>query len=271
MPNALTDATSQISRALFYAQKMGWPVLPIFEIEDGCCAYSLGKKCSHPGQHPRTAHGVHDATSDPSIIRAWWGKWSNANIGVATGCKSGIVVIDVDPRNGSHETGKVLLEQLGRLPRSIKSRSGGGGTHYIFKYPDFTVHRDSNAKLLGPGFDLLSDGSYFIAPNSTHRSGKKYYWVEGQSPGEIEPAALLNAWLQRLRPPLAPEVRQVRGDGAAEIVEGQRNNQLTSSAASCGVLAFLLMLFSLHRFGQVGRLAKFLRTERQVAWPWRCM
>ena len=62
-----------------------WSVHPVFEIEDDHCACALGKECSRPGKHPRTRNGVHDVTSDLEQIRAWWGRWPNANIGVATG------------------------------------------------------------------------------------------------------------------------------------------------------------------------------------------
>jgi hypothetical protein len=34
-------------------------------------------------------------------ITTWWGRWPAANIGVATGTVSGVVVIDVDEPGGS--------------------------------------------------------------------------------------------------------------------------------------------------------------------------
>ena len=139
-------------------------------------------------------------------------------------------MIDSDPRNGSKATSKSLKNQLGCLPRSPKAHTGGGGIHYIFAYPDFEVRSDKQGKLLGPGLDLLSDGSYFIAPGSKHLSGKAYSWFEGQSPDEIKPAVLPEAWLTRLRPRVAPPVRRVRGDGATDVLEGQRNSHLASVA-----------------------------------------
>ena len=126
------------------------------------------------------------------------------------------------------------MKELGHLPRSrsIKARSGGGGKHYIYAYPNFTVRSETNKenKLLGPGLDVLSDGSYFIAPASKHLSGKAYSWFEGQSPDEIKPAVLPEAWLNRLRPRIAPPERKVRGEGATVVGEGHRNNHLTSLA-----------------------------------------
>ena len=51
------------------------------------------------GKTPLTDHGFHDAARDDQTIRAWWGKWSDANIGIACGA-SGIIVVDGDPKHG---------------------------------------------------------------------------------------------------------------------------------------------------------------------------
>jgi hypothetical protein len=221
---------SKLSCALYYA-KRGWPVLPLFEIKDGCCTCAAGKECGRrSGKHPRTKNGVHGATTDTNQIRAWWGKWPNANIGVRTGRVSGIIVFDADPRNGADETSKVLRKELGSLPRSPKASSGGGGRHYVFQYPGFEVRSDNQGKLLGPGLDVLSDGHHFVAPESNHLSGNTYRWVNGRSPDDIPPAALPEMWLERLRRRPSPQVRKVRGAGATDVLEGQRNNHLTSFA-----------------------------------------
>ena len=48
-----------------------------------------------PGQkRPLTAHGFHDATTDPTQIDAWWGRYPEANIGIPTGVM--VEVLDVD-------------------------------------------------------------------------------------------------------------------------------------------------------------------------------
>jgi hypothetical protein len=50
------------------------------------------------GRAPLTAHGFHDATIDEAQIVAWWDQYPLANVGVATGKVSGIVVVDVARR-----------------------------------------------------------------------------------------------------------------------------------------------------------------------------
>ena len=48
---------------------------------------------------PLTEHGFKDATTDKDMISSWWDKYLDANIAVATGSRSGgLVVIDLDRR-----------------------------------------------------------------------------------------------------------------------------------------------------------------------------
>jgi len=90
---------------------------------DAAGACSCGRTdCHSAGKHPRTEHGHLDATTDPAQIRRWWTAWPDANIGIATG-PSGLIVIDVDDREGRHGTDvwRVLVEKLG--PRLKTRRS----------------------------------------------------------------------------------------------------------------------------------------------------
>ena len=94
----LDEGKDTLKAALDYAA-MGWAVLPLHAVEKGRCTCG-DAGCGSPGKHPRTNHGLKDATSDPDTIRAWWAAWPDSNVGVRTGEESGIVVLDVDPRHG---------------------------------------------------------------------------------------------------------------------------------------------------------------------------
>ena len=87
-----------LHQALLLANS-GYPVLPLFEPNVRGCACG-NPDCTHAGKHPRTAHGVHDATTAPETITAWWSRWPEANIGLATGSLSGRFVLDVDGPEG---------------------------------------------------------------------------------------------------------------------------------------------------------------------------
>ena len=146
-----------MTHALKYADR-GWPVLPL------------------RGKVPRVDGGYKAATTDPEQIKEWWTRWPDADIGIRTGIESGLVVLDVDPRNGGDESLAALIEEHGGLPPTPEVATGGGGSHYYLAYPE-GLDEPLKKKVLSPGLDLLADGAYVVAPPSTHKSGGTYRWV----------------------------------------------------------------------------------------------
>jgi hypothetical protein len=168
-----TNNPPQLIAALAYAAK-GWHVFPVHSISNGKC--TCGKQeCEHAGKHPRTQHGLHDTTIDPETIKRWWAfAWPDANIGIATGEVSGIVVLDIDPRHGGDKSLAEIEERFGRLPNTLRSKTGGGGWHFFFRHPGHYV----KSITIMPGVDIKADGGYAVAPPSLHISGKSYEWEE---------------------------------------------------------------------------------------------
>jgi P4 family phage/plasmid primase-like protien len=225
---------SRKAHASRYAEQ-GWAVVPLHTVgKDGSCSCKEGEECPRPGKHPRTRHGVKDATTDHDQVRRWWADDPLANVGIATGAETGILVLDVDPRHGGTSTMEKLQAELGPLPATVTASTGGGGRHLMFAYPSFRVRKDTNGKSLGPGVDILSDGCIMVAPPSRHVSGKRYRWEEGKSFRDLEPATLPEAWLDRLRGKTAAESVSDGAQTPAEglVLEGHRNNYLTSIAGT---------------------------------------
>ncbi|MGH2755877.1 MAG: bifunctional DNA primase/polymerase, partial [Actinomycetota bacterium] len=81
---------AHVEAALRYAQR-GWRVFPLHGLVKGAC--TCGRSCSSPGKHPLVRRGLYEATTDAHAIKEWWRRWRSANIGVATGAGSGIVVV----------------------------------------------------------------------------------------------------------------------------------------------------------------------------------
>ena len=205
------DRLSPLESALAYARR-GWLVFPVFEAtEDGHCACGR-TDCRDPGKHPRTFHGVKEATTDAATIQAWWQRWPQANIGIATGAESGVIVVDVDPRHGGDESLRRLEDQHDRLPRTPRARSGGDGDHIYLRHPG-RPQTIRNVQGLGDlqGLDLKGDGGYIIADPSLHASGRRYAWRRWHHPDRVE-IALAPQWLLALARPQASGERKETGE-----------------------------------------------------------
>ena len=150
--------------ALAYARR-GVPVFP----------------CEPGGKRPLTPSGFWDATTDARRVRAWWGRWPRANVGVPTGGRSGLLVLDVDPRGGGPESLAALERENGQLPKTARARTGGGGLHVFFRYPADKEVRNS-AGWPGPGLDVRGEGGYVVVPPS--RTGSAYGWLDRSPPAE---------------------------------------------------------------------------------------
>jgi hypothetical protein len=155
--------------AIAYARS-GWLAIPLHNpVRNGGCSCG-DPECSSPAKHPRTLHGLHDATTDVDVIDRWFQQWPHANVGVLTGPRSGLMVVDVDGPEGEASLA-ALQSRHGELP-STKVITTGRGRHLWFRYPEARI--GNSAGKLGPHLDVRGDGGYVIAPPSAHVSGRRY-------------------------------------------------------------------------------------------------
>lgn len=162
-------------------------LFPVYEIENNRC--TCGKSdCKSPGKHPRTKNGHKDASNDFEKIREWWTKFPNANVGIVTGKKSNLVVMDVDPRNGGDDSFKEIEKTLGPMPETVEVLTGGDGRHLLFDYPSNVTIRSKNG--WKPGIDIKADGGFIVAPPSIHISGKSYFFENDHHLNDVEIASL---------------------------------------------------------------------------------
>jgi Bifunctional DNA primase/polymerase, N-terminal len=192
-PPTLGQAAVRYARA-------GWPVLPLHDSSNGMCSCAAGPDCRKPGKHPRTINGYRDATTDPARAGIWWTRWPNANIGVATGQPSGLVVVDLDGEPG-HRSWARLIDEHGPVPETATVATPHG-THLWYRLPSgLAVPRRIGA--LGEGVDVLGDGGYVVVPPSripatpqeTHEPescGDGYVWTRRVK------IAVLPAWVADL-------------------------------------------------------------------------
>lgn len=132
-----------LSGALAWADA-GFGILPVARTPDG-------KK------KPLIRDWYNRGTAHVPTIEKWWEQWPYAWIGLLTGYRTGIIGLDVDPRNGGDET----LATLPELPVTRTHRTVSGGQHFLFRYSGLL-----HSCVLGPGLDLKADRGFVVVPPS---------------------------------------------------------------------------------------------------------
>jgi hypothetical protein len=195
--------------ALLYAS-WGWRVLPVVP----------------NGKLPATQHGVHDATINPEVITRWWATNPDYNVAIAAGEGSGIVVFDIDPRNGGTESWDEWTATNGRPPDCAMQLTAGGGQHYLAQWDE-----SIRSCKLGEGIDLLSNGRYFVAYPSTIE-GRRYEWEASSDPMEgVGPFAIPIRWKIAIDAKKRTQ-REAKGVASGGLIQGNRNDGLTSLAGA---------------------------------------
>jgi hypothetical protein len=191
--------------ALTYAS-WGWHVIPVVP----------------NGKVPATQHGVKDATTDAEQITRWWAQNPDFNIGIAAGERSGIVVFDIDPRNGGDNSWALWTENHGRVPDGAMQMTAGGGFHHIADY-----NSEIRSCKLTEGVDLLADGRYFVAFPSTIE-GRSYEWEASSDPFDgVAPFKVPQTWMNAYNAMRKPAERQQATTGGG-LIQGSRNNGLAA-------------------------------------------
>jgi hypothetical protein len=192
-----------LRHALAYA-KAGWPVF-------WCMP---GTKVP-----PKGSNGFYDATTDPAVIRKWWERYPDRNIGIRTGAP-GPDVLDIDIKADGDGYGALArLKRAGLTGHAqalVRTRSGGLHCYFTGSAQGCgTLHRHH--------LDFRASGGYVLAPPS---------FVEADDRGPAGPYQLLDfrsstgtldwqAVRQLLEPPretpCAPRAVPRAGDGSSLI------------------------------------------------------
>jgi hypothetical protein len=184
-------------------------------------------------------HGLHDATTDFGVIKAWFQDHPTANIGLRTGISFDVIDLDSEAAVDALEQARAGRETL----RGPVVRTGHGFHWYV--QPTGIGNR---AGLL-PGVDFRGRGGYVLGPPSVHPDGHRYRWIKPL----LEELAPAPAWFLELAAPertlnsskelrvssssaygRAALRRELEGVSAAQ--PGTRNDQLNRSAFALGQL-----------------------------------
>ncbi|HET7321430.1 MAG TPA: bifunctional DNA primase/polymerase [Longimicrobiaceae bacterium] len=164
------SAPAMLPAALRYARR-GWRVLP----------------CIPGEKRPLLNNWPALATTDADVLNRWWKRTPAANVGIATGAESGLLVLDLDgdPR-------ELLSDRT--LPTTPAQRTGGGGYQLFYRFPAALAEVATTRAGVLPSVDTRGRSGFVVAPPSLHPSGGRYRWCDGYGPGDV-PLAPPPAWL----------------------------------------------------------------------------
>ena len=117
---------------------------------------------------PLTKNGFKDATQDEAQIRRFWASHPDALVGVPTGSRTNLAVIDFDTSKAGSAAQEWLSENQGALLTTRVHQTGGGsgGRHYLYKLPAGVKIRGGASVVLGKvkreGLDIRAEGGYII-------------------------------------------------------------------------------------------------------------
>lgn len=208
-----------------------FPLHPI--IAGGRCGCG-NDECSVPGKHPVAANWQHVSG------------WTQEQIAYLTGedeaspdnkflsgfgvnlRPAGLLVVDVDPRNGGWQGLETLCARLGsdiRQTAGFVVKTGGGGLHIYYRLQDDSASLVTSIRDI-PGIDFKSVG-YVVGCGSSHASGDLYHVAHG-SPHDIGPApAPLTDMLRRpdrIRSQSGADTHDITLDELAGIVSAIKND-----------------------------------------------
>lgn len=232
-PGASAKSDGRMLKAALLWASRGVAVFPCHTVRDGACSCKAGPDCQRKGKHPRIMEAYRHATTDEAQINRWWQGWPDANIGGATGARSGLYVVDVDSKSNDEgfKTLYALAEANGQESfNTYRVITGSGGYHFFFALSDSLLDLACTVGKLGAGIDTRGTGGHVILPPSMHASGKRYRAAKGEFNPSPLPAWVVDIVSATDRPEQNDFEFQAASIGARAgdevFKDGERNNQL---------------------------------------------
>lgn len=164
-----TRSAPRLAAALAYVRR-GWPVVLLHDVHSGACTCgdnSDKHRAGSAGKHPVAKAWTEAAVTDEQMVQALWTARPYANVGILTGTRAGMWVLDIDPKNGGNDSLAALQGEHGLLPPTYTVRTGGGGTHYYFLMPaEFVVGNRQRSGSIAAGIDVRGQGGQVVASTS---------------------------------------------------------------------------------------------------------
>lgn len=220
----------------------GYRVFPLHEINpDGSCGCG-DSECKAIGKHPTLNNWQHTPKWDDENLDSFDELgWMKSGYGIIV--SDGLLVIDVDPRNGGTEGYAQLISDVPEIAGAgliIETGRKDGGKHiYTLAPVGVALVQSLNGKY--PGVDFKSSG-YVVGPGSLHASGHRYDIVVGDGPHDISPAP--DALIKMLK---RPDAHRTSLDGEqVDVTDGDLANMIKSIDPDCGHDEWVRVGMALH-------------------------
>ncbi|HET6285735.1 MAG TPA: bifunctional DNA primase/polymerase [Amycolatopsis sp.] len=178
------------------------------------------------------------ATTEPDLIRYWWGASPTSNVGIACG-PSNLYVLDLDPAHGKEPPpewagarhGRDVLARLAERAgqpypgNTYTGRSPSPSDHLYFRVRADSTLRNTAGKA-GWRIDSRGRGGFIVAPGSVRRDG--IYTVAHRAP-----IAPLPEWLiPHFTPPPRPKPEPIDFGDVQPLPDKRRQRYLDTVAAT---------------------------------------
>lgn len=215
---AVTDYTDALDA--------GWIIFPLHPIVNGSCGCG-DPECEAIGKHPKSSHWQSTQPYDAEQLEyledfeeLFLGNQLLNGYGVLV---SGLLIVDVDGRNGGHDSAAKLSHIRDQAAYIVKSGSHDG-EHWYFRIPEghtgkFTQNLDAY-----PGIDFKSSG-YVVGAYSQHASGNRYETIKGV-PSDVSnaPQEILELLKRKERDVFSINTEALEIAELAEVVKSIANN-----------------------------------------------
>jgi hypothetical protein len=186
----MMDSTPKSTASM--CAEAGLPVFPLHGLKNGSCTCG-DEDCELPGEHPRTANGLDDATTDPEKIREFWTKWPKAKIGIVLGAPD--IIAAVVPEE-SEAKWQELVARTGDKFKTVEFYSQGSH-FFLLRAPPNDIPDGEITLIEGR---VVGRGGYVVMPGSLDTSGEKDRFVAGHVIGDIDIESAPDQLLKWLRP-----------------------------------------------------------------------
>ncbi len=223
-PN-LQQRTPTLDRARAMAEA-GFPVFPLMR-----------------SKRPlRGSHGHKDATRNVEKLGELFRHGGAILVGIPMGIPSGLMVVDVDPRNGG-DVWETQALAAGLLAGAVVVATPSGGRHYYFRYVSRTR---CSAGRIARGVDVKTEGGYAIWYRLTPPSRIEFRAAPSalvdmvRATGSPKPPVTVHAWPAGHRSDVATDERRVAAyiqkviDGVRTTPDGRKHDVCFRAACTLG-------------------------------------